>query len=160
MWVSWHPNPYAGPELPGLPWSSNVMRRFLSFVFALAVVLGTVGAESRLPAELPHMCDCGCGAVIDPGADSTCPCGMPQNSPQPCAGATSQALQAPARPITAPAESAENSRPAEPSPLPARLASLPAGDDTTSTPLLTNRSGTDPPRPSQDRQAQLATFRI
>ena len=144
----------------GLPWSSNVMRRLLSFVFALAVVLGTVGAESRLPAELPRVCDCGCGAVIDPGAESTCPCGMPQNSPQPCAGATSQALQAPARPITAPAESAENSRPAEPSPLPARLASLPAGDDTTSTPLLTNRSGTDPPRPSQDRQAQLATFRI
>jgi len=132
-----------------------VMRRFLHFFFAIAVVLGAAGAELRSPAEAPHACDCGCGAIIDPGQDSTCPCGMPQRSSQPCNGAPPQAIQAPARRVVA-AQAASCEARREPRPCPEVL-TLVDGSDIATKPIA--QWDANAPR-CLDRLAQLSVFRI
>lgn len=151
--------PVAGPRL-GLIMVWIVMRRFLHFLFAIAVVLGTTGAGLRKTLEVPASCGCGCGEAIDP-VESSCPCGMPMRSTQPCGGGTTQGLPSSTRSVEERAEAAPAARRTEPHPYPVhRVLAFPSEAGILPPDAVTSSPGADPPRRSIDRLAQLSVFRI
>jgi hypothetical protein len=137
-----------------------VMRRFLHFLFAIAVVFGTTGAGLRRTLEVPAACGCGCGEAIDP-VESTCPCGMPMRSPQPCGSGAAQGLPSPTRAVVEQVVAVSSARRTEshPCPLPLVLEFRVEAERRLPDPVSGGR-GTDPPRRSLDRLAQLSVFRI
>ncbi len=134
------------------------MRLFLNFFFALALVLGTGGAELRGEAR-PQ--PCGCCETSIPG--EPCGCGMPQPSSQRCGGNQAPASTALVRPATAPVEipvAGQGIR-REAEPCPADLAELPSpGRKLERVPGAAFPPGEGPPDSASRRQALLSLYRI
>jgi|GEM_PF-6173117 len=135
------------------------MRRFLNFLFALVLVLGTGWAELRVESR-PEPCSC-CETAV-PG--EPCGCGMPQpSSSQRCGGQQTPASSTLARPAAAPVEVRRTGlhAPREAHPCPGPLAAATRSDRQAVTPRSrTFRPDEGPPDDTSERLAQLSMFRI